>query len=1677
MPRPTAEKSAAAAAAAEATPLAAVARAPAVAACGAAAGSTVREFPPVAVSDGRPVGGVGAGSFDVHKGVGPCSDISEMLSYFLNPPFPSSVARASSAANGTVRFVLLTGASGFIGRLQLAALLQRATSSATARTLDAHAAEAGESRRAQCPGDGQPPVTAPALLSAWSQLDPWGRPKTAEAHPRAGGDTTPCAPLAPAASDALRIGCKSCCTKRPWAIEASSNDAGVSWTPPHSTAASRKSQDPQPPPSDSPSSAASQRCAAAASAAAAGAGEGSASRVVGGSPGALRLSKNLRVYCLVRAADDAAAHERVVAALKAAGVWRAGFARHIVGLAGDVSASEFGLAPAVYKSLLFQVDTVYHTAADIRLLAAYRRLRQVNVLSLKTMVSFCLRGKRKSLHFASTLGIFPQYFDAFSTGKPTAAAQAEAGAEPTDTSTGAHTPEHSQPQPKPPAVAALQPGSALPADPAQSDSTQVNECSMPTSQEMRAAFQPNVGYPWSKWAAEIILLTVARYLHLDVTIYRLPSTCFTYSTGYTQIDNAAVPLLAACLHLGMIPQGCRLTATSAADLVAGRIVDASLAPPARRHAVLHVADRRAADGPLLQSWLAGFGIRCQLSSAASFLAAVRASGPRSPLAPFMSILTARKGAWLLDGADTPGPQVESDAACPRADKLAPGAGRRKPQQVEGTRPETADTPSGISTASCRSATDQTANLAPSPLLLPISCCHLSAVLRTCANPTQPWPDLRDLLMRSFLYLIRTGYLKADSTVFELPSATASLLVPRPCGGFDPLALPSLSDSSPNRFRMGGSSVSPTCRKQARPLKKCETPKAGSPLWAASVGDLPAAAGPAVELLGVRLHLPEQLERFEALRPALSLLTSLMNVRAPPEFEAEPALQNGRTHPLKRPQPQAAAACPVEEISFVGGAASEVAVEKGQPSANGRLESEAGAELARRPTFAMRFLIYRLMQCALTGAAALGKMEALYGKSIAGTPVKAPVFIVGLDRGACAFLQLLLCVDDENFRCPAAFEMICPYSSQSQLGESTSAITSKPDGHSLVNAKDETPAHDDGKDPRVAQGQDLLDGIVSLVNGSGWLGAEGDFLSAAVPFDDELILLLQGCGSVLLATLLGHRPYSDQVLAALSRSDAKSSATVAVSPLCQQQLKSEESSVEAPELRSPTATASARFDCLGFATQPEAADQWNKTSEEEKTKPFSGTPHTGLLFSLSPGAQATNAEAALAAAQPPTCDDALQLLQGISPPLRPELNYQCVGPDSPGRYTELTTPPRNSELHTTPELSSYSLATGSGPASSVAGAFSPSGGRGSAPPPLPDGHTAYDMHRRFLQHLQSQQPGAANSRWVLASPSHLAHLPALLETYPDSQVVWLHSDPSEAFASWCTYVGEAHTTLYEHAPAHATDDANLHLLGQVVGNAVRARAGPRATADSRFYDLCVQDVVDMPLAVLRTLYQRLGIPFGSKKQQAVGAFLRAHRTQLTALAKHAQPSGFGVGTPRSSVAAARTSLLHALSRMAEPGQRARVTASLHNYRQLVQTVAPTTWGALHNAAFCPCVYCRGASPVPYAAAAVSKLKRALARSSSQLATARVVLRRPPPASAPGCSCPFLRPRRHTAVACPLCEAGQQQMHRKGNSLQCAFFSSTSLTERAAAPSQRHAGPAQSHAKVFQKALSLRRLKPS
>ena len=326
----------------------------------------------------------------------------------------------------------------------------------------------------------------------------------------------------------------------------------------------------------------------------------------------LRRNPNLTVTCIVRADDADHALARVRAALEEAEIRDDEFVPRIRALAGDIHLPRFGLEPAQFVELCQRIDAVYHLAASLSVATPYVALRRTNVFSIRAVLDLCLTTRLKHIFFASTMGVFPEYFCGFAK-------------------------EYS--------------------------GSRITHQMQPDIASMKRVFPLGMlGYPWTKVVVEQALLHATR-AGVPVALFRLPHANVA-STGFGNADDVAVRTVAAVVDAGRMPEGFTLQwSQAAADVVADTMAAISLNPD-RRFTIYHYSE----DPPLgHEMQLADFGLYYKTVTYDEFKRACLSRGERSPLHGFWNLIDHGAPYWFSGDATAPSHRVCSralEADCP-----------------------------------------------------------------------------------------------------------------------------------------------------------------------------------------------------------------------------------------------------------------------------------------------------------------------------------------------------------------------------------------------------------------------------------------------------------------------------------------------------------------------------------------------------------------------------------------------------------------------------------------------------------------------------------------------------------------------------------------------------------------------------------------------------------------------------------------------------------------------------------------------------------------------------------------------------------------------------------------------------------------------------------------------------
>ncbi|MDE0349751.1 MAG: sulfotransferase [Gammaproteobacteria bacterium] len=167
------------------------------------------------------------------------------------------------------------------------------------------------------------------------------------------------------------------------------------------------------------------------------------------------------------------------------------------------------------------------------------------------------------------------------------------------------------------------------------------------------------------------------------------------------------------------------------------------------------------------------------------------------------------------------------------------------------------------------------------------------------------------------------------------------------------------------------------------------------------------------------------------------------------------------------------------------------------------------------------------------------------------------------------------------------------------------------------------------------------------------------------------------------------------------------------------------------------------------------------------------------------------------------------------------------------------------------------------------------------------HTrCYEYFRTVLRALAWQRP---TRHWVLKTPHHLEYLDVLLAVFPQAIVAQTHRDPGQCVASFCSMVAHGRGVFSDRVDPR---EVAAHWVRKI-RNMVDRAAAVRAASDSdRFVDVSYYELLRDPIAQLRRIHERAGIPFGHDVLRAAEDTVR-HNPQHRYGRHVYDPASFGL----------------------------------------------------------------------------------------------------------------------------------------------------------------------------------------
>ncbi|HTX53737.1 MAG TPA: sulfotransferase [Candidatus Baltobacteraceae bacterium] len=146
---------------------------------------------------------------------------------------------------------------------------------------------------------------------------------------------------------------------------------------------------------------------------------------------------------------------------------------------------------------------------------------------------------------------------------------------------------------------------------------------------------------------------------------------------------------------------------------------------------------------------------------------------------------------------------------------------------------------------------------------------------------------------------------------------------------------------------------------------------------------------------------------------------------------------------------------------------------------------------------------------------------------------------------------------------------------------------------------------------------------------------------------------------------------------------------------------------------------------------------------------------------------------------------------------------------------------------------------------------------------------YEIHRRFLQHLQWRCPG---ERWVLKAPAHMFDFAAMFSVYPDACVVMTHRDPIEVAASNASLTATLRAAFSDGIDPIEVGPECSRRWAEAINRALRFRDEHSLLAH-QFLDLYYAELVADPIGAVRKVYTHFSLPFPAGLDDALHAFMQ------------------------------------------------------------------------------------------------------------------------------------------------------------------------------------------------------------
>jgi hypothetical protein len=146
-------------------------------------------------------------------------------------------------------------------------------------------------------------------------------------------------------------------------------------------------------------------------------------------------------------------------------------------------------------------------------------------------------------------------------------------------------------------------------------------------------------------------------------------------------------------------------------------------------------------------------------------------------------------------------------------------------------------------------------------------------------------------------------------------------------------------------------------------------------------------------------------------------------------------------------------------------------------------------------------------------------------------------------------------------------------------------------------------------------------------------------------------------------------------------------------------------------------------------------------------------------------------------------------------------------------------------------------------------------------------SVFMWHKRFFQMLElTGKP----KRWLLKDPSHIGHIPEILETYPNAKFINIHRDPTESIGSFCS--------LTKNVRLGFTKSVNNENIGNMVVDfwkhkLYQGMEHKKSLDENQIANISYQEFITDPINVIKKAYTTIGLDMDIETENKMLDYLR------------------------------------------------------------------------------------------------------------------------------------------------------------------------------------------------------------